>query len=335
MIHRKAKDVVVASKGSTTNSRTANGAAKGKRRVYFEPQPMAAVEYFIFASTILFVGVFAVMQVVFLYKLHVYEASFWEGSQQQQQQQADMTPPPPVDGRALQVTEEKQSAFVPASNRQRIEFMANKTQRKFSKWPPLEALVDMQEGTVIGNPQFLLDFAILGFEKSGTFALKQIVYGHKKTDGLLEENINLYMNRPHQFVADLYYHRPSEDYYRFYNNNNDIYQPCSLKNIHQYFPETKLVIAVRHPVRYVSIVTNYKKYVSAGSFVLTWIHTPVRITVQCPNSKHSRSQPKNCVASGAHWILQCSDEFMLHGSCSFGTLVVQIWKDAGNATGRN
>ena len=45
--------------------------------------------------------------------------------------------------------------------------MANATARAFAKWPPLDAIVDEKEGKVIGNPQFLLDFGILGFEKSG------------------------------------------------------------------------------------------------------------------------------------------------------------------------
>jgi hypothetical protein len=283
MIHRNKatkNDVVVISnnpKGSSSSSSSSsvnnnnknnnNGTpSKGKRRVSFEPQPMTAVEFFIYMSTILFVGVFGIMQLVFLYKLHVYEASVYEGTRQQQVVIQDETSPP-LHQQQQQQQQQQESAIVllqqQVSNRQRIEFMANKTKRNNNnnnnnnnkQWPPLEDLVDMQQGSIIGNVQFLLDFAILGFEKSGTYTLKQILQGHKQTDGLLEENTNLYMNRPHKFVADLYHQlHPNEpnDYYRFYHNNNDIYQPCSLKSLHEYFPDTKLIIAIRHPVRYVS-----------------------------------------------------------------------------------
>ena len=39
--------------------------------------------------------------------------------------------------------------------------------RSLSNWPPLSKLVD-DEGQIIGDPQFLLDFAIIGVEKCGT-----------------------------------------------------------------------------------------------------------------------------------------------------------------------
>jgi hypothetical protein len=303
MIHRNKatkNDVVVVSKntkGSSSSSSSVNNnngtPSKGKRRVYFEPQPMTAVEFLIYVSTILFVGVFGIMQLVFLYKLHVYEASVYEGShpQHQQEQEDWLTPhsssramqqqqqviqeetPPPLQ---QQQQQQQHSAIVlpQVSNRQRIEFMANKTKRNNNNnnnnpWPPLEDLVDMQQGSILGNVQFLLDFAILGFEKSGTYTLKQILQGHKQTDGLLEENINLYMNRPHQFVADLYHQlhpKEPDKYYRFYHNNNDIYQPCSLKSLHEYFPDTKLIIAIRHPVRYVS--TLYLYSIESETFTL-------------------------------------------------------------------
>lgn len=42
--------------------------------------------------------------------------------------------------------------------------------RATSKWPPLSSLVN-DDGEIIGDPQFLLDFAIIGIEKCGKFLL--------------------------------------------------------------------------------------------------------------------------------------------------------------------
>jgi hypothetical protein len=97
--------------------------------------------------------------------------------------------------RALQVTEEIQSACVLYQYRI-ANALTSPGERKYIKWPPLGALgalvdmpcgSDVQEGTVIGIPQFLLDFAILGFEKKRIFTLKQMhrLWAQK------EENINL------------------------------------------------------------------------------------------------------------------------------------------------
>ena len=135
---------------------------KVKRWAVGEHPPMTALEFFIYVCTVLFVMVFAVMQGVFLYKLHRYEESYEDASQPAHTN--------PEVNRVL--SEEKAeptttTAIVAVSNHKRIEFMANSTAREFTKWPPLDAIIDDQDGKVVGNPQFLLDFGILGFEKSG------------------------------------------------------------------------------------------------------------------------------------------------------------------------
>lgn len=145
---------------------------KGKKgagkKAKFQQAPMTALEYFIYMCTVLFVAVFAVMQGVFLYKLHLYEAAF-DGSREMAAK-ADsrvLTQEVALADNAGGSSSSSSSAMAALSNRQRIEFMANSTKREFTKWPPLDAIVDDKDGKVIGNPQFLLDFGILGFEKSG------------------------------------------------------------------------------------------------------------------------------------------------------------------------
>lgn len=80
-----------------------------------------------------------------------------------------------------------------------------------------------------------------------------MLHGHTDVDCAMGEDYKLFVNKPHKFIANQYDLHPNRDFKRCYSNNIDIFQPCSLKLINQYFPETKLVIALRHPVRYVSI----------------------------------------------------------------------------------
>ncbi|CAB9503647.1 expressed unknown protein [Seminavis robusta] len=256
----------VDNKAKTSPPPKLNNGSKGKRRAHMMDSPnMTGMEYFIYVCTILFVCVFGVMQGVFLYKLHVYEASF--DAEQQTKPPEDGATNPAAQQQQLQQQQVAISSsgntleFVPISNRQRMLQFANATHKQYEStpagsWPPLDALVDTKENKVIGNPQFLLDVAILGFEKAGTYTMKLILNGHKETDGKLAENIDLYNNQPHQFVIGLYDHHPNQDFVRFYVNNWDIYQPCSLKNIHTYFSETKFIITIRHPVRFFESVYN-------------------------------------------------------------------------------
>ena len=141
---------------------------------------MTALEYFIYIFTVLFVGVFVGMQIVFMVKLYRFEQSNDEASLQ-----GKCNATTTADMRALTTTtdsagEQQQlqlhSGAFPISdgrnnNRIRIQIMANQTRRKaLTKWPPLDAIVDPKDGSMIGNPQFLLDFAVIGFEKCGTYS---------------------------------------------------------------------------------------------------------------------------------------------------------------------
>lgn len=216
-----------------------------KRRLSsLESQPLTALEYFIYACAFIFVGVFAVVQGVFLFKLNFYEASREESRN-------------PLGGnnqRSLLGESTDLAVFSSGkpiagmSNRHRIEAMANATRREFTYWPPLDAIVAEDQLTG-GNPQFLLDFAVLGFEKAGTNTLKLMMSGHKELLCPMQENYKLFINKPQDFIADMYGMHTGEDYKRCYSNNGDVYQPSSLEHIHKHFPETKLIVAIRHPIR--------------------------------------------------------------------------------------
>ena len=118
--------------------------------------------------------------------------------------------------------------------------------------PPLSSLVN-DDNKIIGDVQFLLDFAIIGIEKCGTSTLMVWLGNHPEMECPQVENYNLMNDNPGQLVRDLYSMHPDQDLKRGYKNPIDIFYPwSSLKYIKDYWPKTKLLITLRHPVRYVS-----------------------------------------------------------------------------------
>jgi len=135
-----------------SNGTPSKGIKGGKRRVSFAP--LSPLEYFISICILLSGCVFTVMQGIFLYQLHLFE-------------QEEHTIVVPAIMRNSEMTTASVTNYGDISNRQMIQKMANETKRQFTPWPPLDAIVDRKTNAIVGDPQFLLDFAMIGFEKSG------------------------------------------------------------------------------------------------------------------------------------------------------------------------
>jgi len=120
------------------------------------------------------------------------------------------------------------------------------------KWPPLSEIYNGQK--VIADPQFLLDFAILGFEKSGTSTLMKWLGAHPQVQCFQEEIYDVYRNRTGSLVWRLHTQtKPGFDYKRGYKSPVDIFSANALQLLDTYFPKTRLLLALRHPVLYVRI----------------------------------------------------------------------------------
>ena len=129
--------------------------------------------------------------------------------------------------------------------------VTRKIQETNKPWPELEEVFDGRK--VIADPQFLLDFAVIGFEKSGTSTLMKWFGAHSQIQFFQEEIYDLYRNRTGSMVWRLHTQlKPGWEYKRGYKSPIDIFLPNALHLLDQYFPQTKLFLALRHPVRYVS-----------------------------------------------------------------------------------
>ena len=161
--------------------------------------------------------------------------------------------------------------------------------------PPLESLLSTSDNNnrgakkqrkqtgsdpdIISNVQFLLDFAVVGFGKCGTTTLLQWLQekAEPSTSGSLVRAPNyeaqfLVNQRPAQLVRKMYQfaieeqeareaHKllPNEKIVKGFKNPSDIRRPKSRALLTKYWPQTPLVVTVRHPVEWLVSIYNYFK----------------------------------------------------------------------------
>lgn len=125
--------------------------------------------------------------------------------------------------------------------------------------PLLRSVLNFTSAEVIGDPQFLLDFAIIGFPKCGTTALQAWLSSHSEIEMLPGEVFSLLNEQPARFIWRLYTQlTPSPQVVRGYKNPLDIRAPQTLKYFTQLFPKTTLIVGIRHPVRWFESLYNFK-----------------------------------------------------------------------------
>lgn len=126
--------------------------------------------------------------------------------------------------------------------------------------PPLETILT-PKGEIIGDPAFLLDFAIVGFPKCGTTALQDWLSQHPQVQLLPGEPYPLMNRKPYLLIWKLYTHLPEDDQMKFvrgYKNPLDIRVPLSMQYLSKLFPRTLLIIGLRHPVNWFESLYNFK-----------------------------------------------------------------------------
>lgn len=128
--------------------------------------------------------------------------------------------------------------------------------------PDIHALLTFPEGKVIGDPQFLLDLAIVGFPKCGTTALQDWLSQHPQIQMLLGEPFPLMYRKPYLLIWKLYNLLPEDQvqikYVRGYKNPLDVRCPTCMNYLGTLFPKTPLIIGLRHPVRWFESLYNFK-----------------------------------------------------------------------------
>jgi hypothetical protein len=125
-------------------------------------------------------------------------------------------------------------------------------------WPPLDRLIGDLRANVTGNVQFLLDFAIIAHPKTATSAMLHWFRLHPEIQVQTHENHALAAGKPAELVANLYQMEPGQRFKRGYKAPRDLIVREALLSIAKYWPRTKLIVGLRHPVLWFESFYNFR-----------------------------------------------------------------------------
>lgn len=125
------------------------------------------------------------------------------------------------------------------------------------KRPPLSNLI--QGSKIIGDVQFLLDFAIIGHPKTGTGTHEHHLARHEEIKIYDHEVRLLRDGKEAAFVKKMYDLPEGTQYKRGYKAPRDLVVAKNhpLRLINMYWPKTKLIVGVRHPVKWFESYYNF------------------------------------------------------------------------------
>lgn len=123
--------------------------------------------------------------------------------------------------------------------------------------PPLADIV-RGSSTMLGPTQFLIDFAIVGFGKCGTSTLLFWLAQHSHIQTFHEELWDLVQQQPANLIRHYYNRLNIGHYQRGHKCPGEIVLPYVLDYYRKYWPRTKLIIGVRHPVRWFESLYNFR-----------------------------------------------------------------------------
>jgi hypothetical protein len=127
-----------------------------------------------------------------------------------------------------------------------------------TSWPPLERLIGDLNANVTGDVQFLLDFAIIGHPKTATSSMLHWFRSHPEIQVQTHENHALATGKPAELVANLYQLEPGRVFKRGYKAPRDLIVREALMSIAKYWPKTKLIVGLRHPVLWFASFYNFR-----------------------------------------------------------------------------
>ena len=139
--------------------------------------------------------------------------------------------------------------------------------------PPFDSLVDPNSDTIVAKDiQWLLDFAIVGFSKSGSTTLLQWLRRDTLVRAPEHEIHFLKYQRPAQLIKILYQFALQEQeaqenksigatdkILKGFKDPMDIQRPYARKILAEYWPQTPLIVTVRHPVNWMVSFYNFFK----------------------------------------------------------------------------
>jgi len=128
-----------------------------------------------------------------------------------------------------------------------------------SQRPPLDSLV--QEGSqteITGDVQWLMDFAIVGYPKTATSTKVRWLAAQEEIQMYDHEIYHLKDGEPADMVRELYALPEGDQFQRGYKAPRDIHNPKAIDAFSKYWPKTKFIVGLRHPVLWFESFYNFR-----------------------------------------------------------------------------
>ena len=122
-----------------------------------------------------------------------------------------------------------------------------------------EIVKDHRNNVIVGDVQFLLDFAIIGHAKCGTSTKMEWLGNHPQVECTDGETPHLALCKMGLFCKRMYNALDADPMkLRAYKNPTDIQNLRALRLLRELFPQAKLLIGIRHPVLWFQSFYNHR-----------------------------------------------------------------------------
>jgi hypothetical protein len=122
--------------------------------------------------------------------------------------------------------------------------------------PPFDSMFD-ESGNITTAVSSLLHFAIIGFGKCGTTSMASWLDQHENLQVFPREVYDLMLDEPAALVKKIYTMPPGH-YQRGYKSPVDLSLPHTMRYFIEYWPKTKLIVGIRHPVHWFESLYNFR-----------------------------------------------------------------------------
>jgi hypothetical protein len=143
--------------------------------------------------------------------------------------------------------------------------------RQKIKWhenrPPLESLIT-KKGGIQGDVSPLLDFAILGHAKCATSFIMNWLSEHPEIQIFDREVCDLNEGQPSDLVTKLYQELETGAQYKRGFKCPGHFSRGSFRDLRMYFRQTRIIVGLRHPVRWFESFYNFRYRHPRGALVL-------------------------------------------------------------------
>jgi hypothetical protein len=123
----------------------------------------------------------------------------------------------------------------------------------------IDIVKDHRNNVIVGDVQFLLDFAIIGHAKCGTSTMMEWLGNHPDVECTAGETPHLALGKIGLFCKRMYNGLDADPMkLRAYKNPTDVQNLRALRLLREFFPQAKLLIGIRHPILWFQSFYNHR-----------------------------------------------------------------------------